>query len=148
MAFDKENPATFIIYADFETILVSVDDGKIQDITVWSTEKKTKHQVCGYSYVVVSRFTEPKYVTYRGEDAGVHFLKSILKEEQEIIKFEKKRWTWQMKKQKNSKKQQHVISVKIPSQTRIRKKKERGIRSEIIATTHGCLEELLITSVT
>ena len=92
-AFDKENPAPFIIYADFETILVSVDDGKVQDITVSSTKKKTKHQVCGYSYVVVSRFTEPKYVTYRGEDAGVHFLKSILKEEQEIIKFEKKRWT-------------------------------------------------------
>ena len=92
-AFDKENPAAFIIYADFETILVLVDDGKDQDLTVSSTKKKTQHQVCGYSYVVVSRFTEPKYVTYRGEDAAVHFLENMLKEEQEIIKYEKNLWT-------------------------------------------------------
>ena len=68
-----------MIYADFETILVSVDDGEDQDLTVSSTKKKTHHQVCGYSYVVVSRFNEPKYVTYRGEDAAVHFLESMLK---------------------------------------------------------------------
>ena len=60
-ACDKENPAAFIIYANFETILVPIEVCDPHPGTS-STTMKTQHQVCGYSYVVVSRFTEPKYV--------------------------------------------------------------------------------------
>ena len=91
-AFDKENPSAFIIYVDFETLLVPIE-GCDPDPAASSTIRKTHHQACGYSYVIVSRCTEPKYVTYRGEDAVEHFLQNMLKEEQEIIKFEKKHWT-------------------------------------------------------
>ena len=91
-AFEKENPSSIVIYRDFETILVPIE-GCDPDPAASSTTRKTLHQACGHSYVVVSRFTEPKHVTYRGEDAAQHFLESMLKEEQAIIKFVKKRWT-------------------------------------------------------
>ena len=85
----KEKRVAQVIYADFETILVPIE-GCDQDPTVSSTTGKTRHEVCGYSYAVISPFFPQKYVTYRGQDAGEHFLRNMLKEEKQITEFEPK----------------------------------------------------------
>ena len=59
----KEKCAPFVIYCDFETILVPIE-GCDPDPAVSSTTAKTHHEACGYSYVIVSPFAPPKHVTY------------------------------------------------------------------------------------
>ena len=51
------------------------------------THIKTKHICSGYSYTVVSKHCQNKVVTYRGVDAGKHFLESLMEEEIRISKW-------------------------------------------------------------
>ena len=83
-SFDNENPAKYIIYADFETILIPIE-GCDPNPDESSTTRKNHHVPCGYSYVVISPDEPPRHVTYRGEKAGVHFLQQMLEEEKKII---------------------------------------------------------------
>ena len=64
----------FVIYADFESVLVKADDSK-------DNEKIThKHIPCGYMMYVVSTIDEYKFrpILYRGQDAVNKFLNDIL----------------------------------------------------------------------
>ena len=70
------------IYADFEAINQPVDDDESDPES--GTTLKSKHVCSGYSYTVVSPHCANRVKTYRGEDAGKHFLESILEEEIEI----------------------------------------------------------------
>ena len=70
------------IYADFEAINQPIDDDESDPES--GTTLKSKHVCSGYSYTVVSPHCANRVKTYRGEDAGKHFLESILEEEIEI----------------------------------------------------------------
>ena len=92
--YGKQLKLGFVIYADFECILSKVnacDPNPEKSLTT----PMEKHSPCGYSYKVVC--TNPTYskpaVVYRGEDAVLHFIKSLHKEEHEILKILKKSGT-------------------------------------------------------
>ena len=68
------------IYADFESINQQVDD----DPHSSGTTLKSKHVCSGFSYTVTSPHFPQRVKTYRGEDAGKHFLESVMEEEIEI----------------------------------------------------------------
>ena len=87
------------IYADFEAINQKVDSLE-SDLQNSKTIIKTKHICSGYSYTVVSPYLENRVVTHRGEDAGKHFLESIMTEEIRISK-----WL------KENEKKEHNLSV-------------------------------------
>ena len=77
------------IYADFESIIQPVDDDPHSsgnqpaddDPHSSGTTLKSKHICSGYSYTVVSPHCANRVETYRGEDAGKHFLESVMEEE-------------------------------------------------------------------
>ena len=83
------------IYADFESIIQPVDDDPHSsgnqpvddDPHSSGTTLKSKHICSGYSYTVVSPHCANRVRTYRGEDAGKHFLESVMEEEKEISKW-------------------------------------------------------------
>ena len=85
----------YAIYADFECVLINVDDEITDEKTEKNIEKKTKkyqqHTACSYSYIVVCN--DPKknnpVVLRRAKAKGEtinHFLRQLLKEEEEILK--------------------------------------------------------------
>ena len=83
----KQDKLKFVIYCDFESLLVPIQDCE-HDPNVKSFTRNThKHVPCAYSYIVVSSiegYTKPP-VTYRGKDAVSHFLNSLLEEEDAIL---------------------------------------------------------------
>ena len=94
-----------VIYADFESINQQVDiqeppapQNSQEPPTPQNSQEppapqhsgthiKTKHICSGYSYTVVSKHCPNKVVTYRGVDAGKHFLESLMEEEIRISKW-------------------------------------------------------------
>ena len=70
-----------VIYADFEAINQKVESD------LKKTTIKTKHICSGYSYTVVSPHCPNRVKTYRGEDAGKHFLESVIAEEIRLSKW-------------------------------------------------------------
>ena len=83
----KQLPAPFVVYADFESIVVPMDvkEGR-------KTQQYQTHKGCGYGLKVVccydDRFSKPVEV-YRGEDAIPRFLERLLELEKEIKKVSK-----------------------------------------------------------
>lgn len=73
----------FVIYADFETLLLKMDTTENNPSISHTT--KISH-LCGFSYIVVAAdsevLTEP--VVYRGKNTVDHFLSLLLLEEQKI----------------------------------------------------------------
>ena len=77
-----------VVYADFESINLPIgDDDDETDQHRSGTILKSKHVCSGYSYTVVSPHCANRVRTYRGEDAGKHFLESIMEEEIKITKW-------------------------------------------------------------
>jgi len=78
-------PLNFVIYADFESILIPCTQENLND-DVSYTQKTHKHQASGFCYIVVSDvgdFNTPP-VNYRGENAVEKFLECLLVEEKRI----------------------------------------------------------------
>ena len=76
--YDK---SPFIVYADFESILVPKDNGK-QNPNDFYTNKYQKHVACSYSYKLVcvnDTFSKP-FKSYLGEDAVYNFISSMIEE--------------------------------------------------------------------
>ena len=77
-----------VVYADFESINLPIgDDDDETDQHRSGTILRSKHVCSGYSYTVVSPHCANRVRTYRGEDAGKHFLESIMEEEIKISKW-------------------------------------------------------------
>ena len=71
----------FIIYADFESILVPEDNGK-QSPEEFYTNKYQKHIACSYGYKLVcveDKFNK-LFKTYLGRDAAYNFINSMIEE--------------------------------------------------------------------
>ena len=71
----KQLKQPYTVYADFECLLTKVEDDQRKN-----TQKLNKHEISGYGYCITSPFEKPEYKSYRGKDAGVKFMKDILKE--------------------------------------------------------------------
>jgi len=81
----KQLKVPFVIYADFESILIPCTQENLND-DVSSTQKTHEHQASGFCYIVVSDvedFDTPP-VVYRGENAVEKFLECLLAEEKRI----------------------------------------------------------------
>ena len=85
-----------VIYADFEAINKKIVNHEV-DLENSKTINKTEHICSGYSYTVVSPFFENRVKTYRGEDAGKHFIETVLREEIRISK-----WLKEMEKKEHN----------------------------------------------
>ncbi|GFX81369.1 uncharacterized protein TNCV_142191 [Trichonephila clavipes] len=84
-------PVPYTIYADFESLIVKINSCA-PDPERPSTVPIANHIPCGYAYVVIGpdgSFKKPP-VVYRGENAVDHFLKNIIKEEEDILNILKK----------------------------------------------------------
>ena len=81
----KQLKVPFIIYADFESILVKCDEQQL-DPSLSFTQKTQEHKPSGFCYTVVSEVeaynTAP--VVYRGENTVDKFLDHLLQEEKRI----------------------------------------------------------------
>ena len=79
----KLSQRPFIIYAQFESILVPEDNAK-QNPEEYHTNKYQKHIVCNYSYkfVCVIDKLSTLFKTYLGEDAVCNFINNMIEESQ------------------------------------------------------------------
>ena len=81
----KQLKVPFVIYADFESILVECNTPSLEDHAS-GTQKAQHHLPCGFCYTVVStvdQYNKPP-VVYRGEDAVDKFLDCLLQEENRL----------------------------------------------------------------
>ena len=81
----KQLRVPFVIYADFESILIPCTQENLIDDASY-TQKTHEHQASGFCYIVVSDvedFNTPP-VVYRGENAVENFLQCLLMEEKRI----------------------------------------------------------------
>ncbi|CAL1294548.1 unnamed protein product [Larinioides sclopetarius] len=75
-----QQPLPYIIYADFESLIVK------EVHTKGNSETIARHVACGYAYIIIGpdgRSVKPITV-YRGENAVQHFMINILKEKDEL----------------------------------------------------------------
>ena len=87
----KSMKASFIICADTECLLEKVDTCS-NDPSKSSTEKKNKHEMCGYSLFINCSFDEKnnKLDYYRGKDCLKKFCQDLRKQAKSLIDFEEK----------------------------------------------------------
>ena len=79
--FERKIKSLFMIYADFESILVPENNGK-QNLLQSYTKKYQKHVACSYGYNLVcvdDKFSKP-FESYLGEDAVYNFICSMIEE--------------------------------------------------------------------
>ena len=79
--YERKLKSPFIIYADFESIVVSVSNGK-QNPEESYTKKYQKHIACSYGYKLVcvdDKFSKP-FKTYLNEDAVYNLINSMIEE--------------------------------------------------------------------
>lgn len=75
----------YIVYADFESLIVPINDNHCNNITQNGTEKNSQikgtvsiHQACGYKLIVVSEDGAlVKEILYRGKDSANHFVTEL-----------------------------------------------------------------------
>ena len=88
--YERKIKSPFIIYADFESILVPEEKGK-QNSEESYTNKYQKHIACSCGYKLVcadDKFSKP-FKTYLGEDAIYNFINNMIEESKycsEVIK--------------------------------------------------------------
>ena len=79
--FLKRKIKSFMIYSDFESILVPEDNGK-QNPNESCTNKYQKHVACSYDYELVcvdDKFSKP-FKSYLGENSVYNFIRGMIKE--------------------------------------------------------------------
>ena len=80
----KQLPAPFIIYADFEALTTKAEGPEL-DPTKSNTRQTQHHEACSYCYIVVRCDGETEApVEYRGPDAAERLLKALQEEEGKI----------------------------------------------------------------
>ena len=77
--FERKIKSPFMIYVDFESVLVPEDNGK-QNLNESYTNKYKKYVGCSYSYKLVcadDKFSQP-FNSYLGKDAVYNFISSMI----------------------------------------------------------------------
>ena len=82
-SFYKSLKVPYIIYADFESLIVPIHEDKLGN-----TIKMAEHEACGFGYVVVRMDgkTQGPPVVYRGPNATHKFLEAMVEEKEKIQK--------------------------------------------------------------
>ena len=83
-----------MIYADFQSILVPEDNGKLNSNKSY-TYKYQKHVACSYGYRLVcvdDKISKP-FKSYLGKDAVYNFIRSMIKESKYCCNVMKKQRT-------------------------------------------------------
>ena len=79
--FERNIKPPFMIYADFESVLVPEDNGK-ENPNESCTNKYQKHVACSYDYELVcvdDKFSKP-FKSYLGENSVYNFIRGMIKE--------------------------------------------------------------------
>ena len=79
--YERKTKSPFLIYADFESILVPEDNGK-QNPNESYTNKYQIHIACSYGYKLVridDKFSQP-FKRHLGEDAVYNFMNNMIEE--------------------------------------------------------------------
>ena len=79
--YERRIKLLFIIYVDFESVLLPEDNGK-QILKESYTNKYQKHIVCSYGYKLLcvdDKFSNP-FKTYLGKDAVYNFNNNMIEE--------------------------------------------------------------------
>lgn len=82
--FAKQQRIPFVIYADFETLNCKIQ-GCENSPTTSSTQMKTEHVPCGFSYQIISEYMRFPVKTYRGENTAEEFLRQLVVVEKELL---------------------------------------------------------------
>ena len=91
--YERQIKSQFIIYADFESILLPENNGK-QNRNESYTNKHQKHITCNYDYKLVcldDKFSK-SFKSYLGKDAVHNFINSMIKESKYSNEVMKKRF--------------------------------------------------------
>ena len=81
---DKQLPAPYIIYADFEVLTTKIEGLELNP-NESNTRRTQHHEACSYCYVKVRCDGQTEVpVEYRGPDAAEHFLRALQEEERGI----------------------------------------------------------------
>src|SRR5258708_32371743 len=83
----------FIIYADFESILVPLEKDNNTKLHNTSTNKTHEHIPCSFDYKVVCKLDDTisvSYITYKGEGCIERFFEALFKEADRIIELKNK----------------------------------------------------------
>ena len=112
--YERKIKSQFIIYADFESILVQEDNGK-QNPKESYTNNYQKHIVSSYGYKLVrvdDKFSKP-FKTYLGKDVVYNFINNIIEERRYYSYVMKKHFNKEfvMTKEDNEDFQKNVGSV-------------------------------------
>ena len=86
--FEREIKWSFMIYADFESILLPEDNGK-QSPNESYTNKYQKDIACSYVYKLVyvdDKFSKP-FKSFLDKDAIYNFIKSMIEESKYTVKY-------------------------------------------------------------
>ena len=82
----KQQKAPYIIYADFEALTKKIE-GAERNPNQSNTQNSQIHEACSYCYMVVRCDGETKPpVEYRGPNAAEHMLRSLMNEQDQILK--------------------------------------------------------------
>ena len=89
-SWGKSLKAPFVLYADFECLLVK-EQPRQNNSEKSYTERKAKHEPSGYSLSLICSFdlTKNKHYIYRGKDCIEHFCRKLTELGTEIINYEK-----------------------------------------------------------
>ena len=102
MKYHKQLMAPFVIYADFKSITVPINEKHGNN-----TEAYQEHKACGYGYKIVcqydDKYSKPTKI-YRGPDAVYKLTENLLLEEKEIQKIIKQNFNKEMIISKKEKK--------------------------------------------
>ena len=82
----KQQKAPYIIYADFEALTKKIE-GAERNPNQSNTQNTQIYEACSYRYIVVRCDGETKPpVQYRGPNAAEHMLRSLMNEQDQILK--------------------------------------------------------------
>ena len=98
---ERKIKSLFLIYADFESILVPEDNGK-QNLEESYMNKYQTHIACSYGYKLVcvdDKLSKP-FKTYLDEDAVYNFINSMIKESKYCSDMIQKHFTEELVKTK------------------------------------------------
>ena len=102
MNYQKQLMASFVVYADFECIIVPIKDEHGKQTVAYQ-----EHKACGYGYKIICQYDDKYsklYKSCRAENAVYKLIENLLEEQKEIKKIIKQNFN---KKMIISKKEQH-----------------------------------------
>ena len=88
---EKPLKAPFTVYADFECLLIKEQSCR-NNLEIYYTERKAKHEPSGYSLSLICSFdaTKNRHYLYRGKDCVENFCKKLKEFGTEVINYEEK----------------------------------------------------------